>query len=368
MQINMSELYFLPALHGDAFFLHCQKGDEEGWIVLDGGPSGNAKFNPFIKLIETLPSRDLMILTHHDDDHLAGIRAYIKKHKKDNPFPVKQLWVNCARHFVFPEGGDLSANHASNLADVLKEIAETQPLQWRDYITEGYVDETIKFADIDILNPSQEILERFIPLYEEKAGYPVEKKGSDLTAQRSNYDYGICLEELAQREKQKPSEKNYGELVNMVSIAFIVRCDGLSGLMLGDCFPDQIVEALKRREFSKENKLRLDFMKVAHHGSRNNISNELLDMIDCQNYIISTNGGAAQSYHPDREAMANIICHEGRDRSKTVHLYFNYELAEIEARKNFKLFHDEEYEAFNFVIHEPKADAASNNYYVALTV
>ena len=136
----MSNLFFLPAQHGDAFFLHCQKGDEAGWIVVDGGASVNTKFNPFIKLIETLPSRDLMILTHHDDDHLTGIRSYIKKHKQENPFPVKRLWVNCARHFDFPEGGDLSANHANNLADVLKEIAETQPLQWLDYITEEYVD------------------------------------------------------------------------------------------------------------------------------------------------------------------------------------------------------------------------------------
>lgn len=140
-----------------------------------------------------------MILTHHDDDHLTGIRSYIKKHKQENPFPVKRLWVNCARHFDFPEGGDLSANHANNLADVLKEIAETQPLQWLDYIAEEYVDASIRFADIDILNPTREMMERFLPLYEGKAGFHVEAKGSDLTAQRSNDDYRISLDELSQR-------------------------------------------------------------------------------------------------------------------------------------------------------------------------
>lgn len=47
MQINMSELYFLPALHGDAFFLHCQKGDEEGWIVLERiRVRDRVKYNP----------------------------------------------------------------------------------------------------------------------------------------------------------------------------------------------------------------------------------------------------------------------------------------------------------------------------------
>lgn len=364
----MSELYFLPAQHGDALFLHCQQGKEEGWIIVDGGPNGNAKFNPFIKFIEAIPSLDLMILTHQDDDHLMGIRAYIKKHKNDNPFPVERLWVNCARHIDFPEGGDLSAPHASNLADVLGEIAKEQPLKWLDYITEGFRDDTIKFADIDILNPSQEMLERFIQLYEAKAGVPAAPQGSDLDAQRSDKDYAVSLDELAKREKEKPSERNYQHMANMVSIAFIVKCDGMSGLMLGDSFPDQIIEALKRRGFSKENKLKVDFVKVAHHGSRSNTSNELLDMIDCQNYLISTNGGAAQSYHPDREAMSNIICHEGRDRSKTVHLYFNYKLAEIEVRKHFKLFHEVEAEAYNFVIHEPTAKAVLNDFHVTLTV
>jgi hypothetical protein len=55
--------------------------------------------------------------------------------------------------------------------------------------------------------------------------------------------------------------------------------------------------------------------------------------------------------------MANIICHEGRSK-ETVHLYFNYTIMSIEARKEFKLFHEEELKDYNFEIHEPnKADA-----------
>ena len=130
----------------------------------------------------------------------------------------------------------------------------------------------------------------------------------------------------------------------------------------------RIVQALLRREYSRENKLSVDFVKVAHHGSKNNTSNELLDMIDCQNYLIPTNGGGARSYHPDREALANIICHDGRDRSKTVNLYFNYKLADIEARKHFKLFHDDEPEKYNFVIHEPDTETERNGYHVALSI
>ena len=360
----MIEVHFLPAKNGDALFLHCKKGNEEGWIIVDGGPSQNAKFNPFIKEIEDLPSLDLIVMTHQDDDHLVGIMAYINAHRGDESFPTKRLWVNCSKNMDMPGSGDLSPKKARKLADVLSEIAQRQEISWVNYITEGYNDDSIMFADIIVLNPTEDMIQRFISAYEEKAGVKNEKAGSNLRADRIDKDFEICLEALSKREKEKPSEQNYHQFANMVSIAFIIKCDEMCGLMLGDSFPDEIVNALRRRGYSKDNKLKVDFMKVAHHGSRHNISNELLDMIDCHNYLISTNGGAANTYHPDREALANILCHDGRD-DRTVHLFFNYKLSEIEANKHFRLFHEGEYEKYNFVIHEPNEETKRNKYRVS---
>lgn len=360
----MIEVHFLPAQNGDALFLHCKKGKEEGWIIVDGGPSQNAKFNPFIREIEKLPSHDLIVMTHQDDDHLVGIKAYINSHKGDDIFPSKRLWVNCSRTMDMPGSGDLSPKKASKLADILSEIAQRQEIKWIDYITEGHVDDSIKFADIDVLNPSEEMIKRFISAYEEHAGIISDEKGSDLKSDRVDKDFEISLECLSKRDKEKPSEANYHQFANMVSIAFIIKCDEMCGLMLGDSFPDEIVNALRRRGYSQDNKLKVDFMKVAHHGSRHNISNELLDMIDCHNYLISTNGGAANTYHPDREALANILCHDGRD-DKKLHLFFNYKLSEIEANKHFRLFHEGEDEKYKFKIHEPNEESKHNKYRVA---
>ena len=74
---------------------------------------------------------------------------------------------------------------------------------------------------------------------------------------------------------------------NIIMDIPIVRCDGLSALMLGDAFPNEIEAYLRGKGYSEENKLAVDFVKVSHHGSRNNISNTLLDIIDCVNYLIS---------------------------------------------------------------------------------
>ena len=80
-----------------------------------------------------------------------------------------------------------------------------------------------------------------------------------------------------------------------------------------------------------------------------NGSNELLDIIRCNHFIIPTNGEVHS--HPDRTALAHILCHPGRDLNEKVHLYFNCGLDEIV--KNAGAFLKEgEQEAWNFEIHE----------------
>ena len=353
----MSELYFLPAKYGDAFILHCKKGDEEGWIVVDGGPIKRKINSVFLQEVEKLPHIDLMVLTHHDKDHIVGIMTYVSTHQEDNPFPVKKLWVNCARHIDLAQGGDLSAPQASSLADTLMSIQKHNNIEWKESVIDGFDTSDIKFADIDVLSPNDELLKKYIAKYEEIAGVAIPEEGLSLTAQDERDDLKVSLEELAQRPKSKPNENEYSVLVNMASIVFILRCDGLSVLMLGDCFPHQIVEALIARGYSKENKVEVDFVKVAHHGSKFNISNELLELIKCRNFIIPTNGGQGDSYHPNREALANIICHPERNYGETVHLHFNYTLGSIKTKNGFALINEGEDETYNFRIHEPNEEA-----------
>jgi beta-lactamase superfamily II metal-dependent hydrolase len=65
-------------------------------------------------------------------------------------------------------------------------------------------------------------------------------------------------------------------------------------------------------------RLKIDAFKVAHHASQNNLSMELLQLLECPRYIISTNGDHFS--HPDRQAIGRIIKYGG-DRPA---LYFNY--------------------------------------------
>lgn len=357
--MNQSVLTFLPALHGDAFIIHCFKGENEGYVIVDGGPNRNPNLNPFISEVENIAHIDLMIMTHQDDDHLVGIKKYIEHHKDDVIFPVDRLWVNSARFVDMPEGHNLSAVKANSMADTLRKIGDAGKTRWTDAVCADFDTSDITFADIEVIAPSAKTLGLFFDSYEALLSQKGQEPAIDLSAsERVEKDRDIDLQTLSERGKASSDPGNYANLVNMASIAFIIRCDGLSALMLGDSFPDEVEAYLRDKGYSEENKLAVDFVKVSHHGSRNNISNTLLDIIDCVNYLIPTNGGEKRSYHPDRETLANILCHKERDRGMPAHFFFNYPLTQIERRVG-KLFQDDDAK-FNYVIHDHKNELPNN--------
>lgn len=55
-----------------------------------------------------------------------------------------------------------------------------------------------------------------------------------------------------------------------------------------------------------------------HHGSDRNLSKNLLDLIDCDRYLISTSG--ARHAHPNEITMARIFTHGGAEKE----IIFNY--------------------------------------------
>ena len=78
----------------------------------------------------------------------------------------------------------------------------------------------------------------------------------------------------------------------------------------------------------KADRLKLDALKVSHHASQNNLSTELLQLLDCPRYLVSTNGDHFS--HPDREAIGRIIKYGG-DRP-TLHFNYRSKFNEVWAR------------------------------------
>ena len=92
----------------------------------------------------------------------------------------------------------------------------------------------------------------------------------------------------------------------------------------------------------------MDYVKLAHHGSKNNISEELCSIIQANNFIISTNGGNGKTKHPDRKTIAKIVCSKYRNINQPITFWFNYSKESIEDRNGLVCTKDEE-KYFNFI-------------------
>jgi beta-lactamase superfamily II metal-dependent hydrolase len=105
---------------------------------------------------------------------------------------------------------------------------------------------------------------------------------------------------------------------NGTSIAILAKYRGRCVLLAADAHPDRLVESLRPLAAAEGRRLRLDALKLPHHGSEYNVSFELLDLVSCPRYLISTNGSYFD--HPDAMAIARVIKHGG-DHPE---LIFNY--------------------------------------------
>jgi hypothetical protein len=108
-------------------------------------------------------------------------------------------------------------------------------------------------------------------------------------------------------------------VANGSSIAFIAEFRGKGCAFLADAHMPVIERSLERLAAERgEKRLRLDAVKVSHHGSRGNTTRRFLDQIDCDTYLVSTDG--SHFGHPDDEAIERIL-----DRgAPETRLVFNY--------------------------------------------
>ena len=106
---------------------------------------------------------------------------------------------------------------------------------------------------------------------------------------------------------------------NGSSISFIIEYKNTKLLFLADSHPSVIIESLKKHYKQEEFPLQFELIKISHHGSKNNTSVELLNYIDSDKFVFSTNGLIHN--HPDNETIARIVC---RKTKFTRNLYFNY--------------------------------------------
>jgi hypothetical protein len=102
----------------------------------------------------------------------------------------------------------------------------------------------------------------------------------------------------------------------------VLEVDGVRVLFGADAHTDLLESSVERmaKELG-EQRLRVDAVKLSHHGSSSNISERLLQSIDCTHFLVSTDGKRFK--HPDAETI-ELIGKAGRADGRVPTVYFNY--------------------------------------------
>src|SRR5262249_55812253 len=88
-------------------------------------------------------------------------------------------------------------------------------------------------------------------------------------------------------------------------------------LLTGDARGDYIVEGLEDAGYLKEGRYSVDILKLPHHGSSRNCTEDLFKAVEAAHYVISANG---KYDNPDTDTLCLIAEVRGEASDFTVHM------------------------------------------------
>ena len=324
----------LPALHGDCLLVEYGDARRTRRMLIDGGPIG--AFSALQQRLNALPAGDkrfeLMVLSHVDTDHVDGL-VRLFANPKPWPFVVKDVWFNGWRHLEQAHGllGGKQGEYFSALLSRRLDagcwngafggaavvVQDDKPLP--ECTLAGGM-------KLTLLSPTMSKLNKMRDAWRKDIGAAMEPGDLEaawaLLATQKRYlpGQGLLggspdLDALLQKQSKPDNSAANGS-----SIAFLAEFAGKSCLFLADAHPDAVCASLQRLlKACGLKRLTVDAVKIAHHGSKSNINDELMTLIDAPRFLFSTNG--AQFGHPDQEAVSRVISHSVHDQPA---LYFNY--------------------------------------------
>lgn len=360
-----------PASEGDSILVSTESSN----VLIDAGLSEtyHTSIKPrLLELARDFKKLDLFVVTHIDEDHIEGAIELLTENGENSDsriIDILQVWHNSYRHLQFDkearigafekeilrgiissgkntvgstsnESKEISAKQGSSLASLLlagnyswNESFQNKAVQSK---TEEKVQIKINDISLTLVSPDSNKLKR---LETKWRGYLQQKKLNFVFSQDKIFDDAfefvlLNSNNISEEDVHKPISSAYPKFDDLIteekatdrsitngsSIAFVMEAAGKKILFLGDAHPDIIIKQLENMDRNEHNRVYFDLVKISHHGSDKNTSLELLKLIDCSKFIISTDG--KKHGHPALSTFAKII-HESCGRPLEV--YCNYQ-------------------------------------------
>ena len=317
----------LPARYGDCLLLTLESDDGAVRLLVDGGPSTVFKnfLQPRLEKERVALSLDradpllieAVMVSHVDEDHILGILDLLgamrqaDDRSKPRPYDVKFLLHNSLDSLLDEgEGGGARALRRETILaglggeEALRQIRpnfnHTALLVLQSY-PQGSRLATLAAALSVKRNPPDE---RTI-MYKQKPrvmhlGDAVLK----IIGPREDEVTELRKEWLAHKKGAKSDADLAAYLddtaPNLSSIVVLLECRGKKVLLTGDARGDKILEGLDAAGMLGALPLRVDILKLPHHGSINNVGQDFFQKIHADHYIASGDGTYG---NPDKETL-----------------------------------------------------------------
>ncbi len=317
-------LTMYPGSDGDALALRWGPTDAPRHAVIDLGRTKD--YRRLRSWLTETGRIDLLVFTHIDADHIEGAMPMVAE--PTAPFDPSEVWFNAHHHLRQArnrrdEHEVLSVLQGEKLSDGLARFGWAWNMRFgggpvSTDSAEGAAPIDMHGLRITLLSPDDASLSALERDWDKalranalRRGDPDEAPSTPEGLERLST---IDVEALARRP-YRPDRKT----PNGSSIAFLAEYEGRSVMLAGDAHSDVLTTRIRALGYSTDNRLKVDLFKLSHHGSSANLSTDLLTLIDCTRFAISTD--ASRHGFPDPETIARILKADP-DREKT--FYFNF--------------------------------------------
>jgi beta-lactamase superfamily II metal-dependent hydrolase len=331
----------IDAAHGDAILVRYQgtKGFQQV-ILVDAGPksANDEKGNAYVpyekrvipRLLEIKEERDqkpadeeirageaavavdLVVCTHIDDDHIAGVERLYgclsgngRCADDGEKVEAKRLWFNSFSKLM----GEVSIEDA-----VVEQLSVSQGEHLTSFaqaagatinqgapgqlVAVGQLPKGFAPAAVTITNPDRKALEKLKKTWLAD----VKTKGKKAAAEPSATGGEVKI-------------RADTSAANLSSIVMLIEVFGRKILLTGDQRGDHVLEGLIKTKKAKAGKLHVDILKVPHHGAIGNNQKEFVAAVTADTYVFSANG---KDQNPDPPVLAMYAAEARKDRKFTM--------------------------------------------------
>lgn len=324
----MTELHFLPAAGGDFLWLRFGTlADKMHNIIIDSGyRSCFLDFNAVLRsLVGAKETIDAIVLTHTDDDHIGGFLCWLESSGAENA-SIERIYFNTGRGISgyvgdgrkvqksyfedsiqgTPSNGNYSVRSTCSILELLHKKKLLDRLS--PYSVAGNPPVALPCgASMRFISPSEKTALEFGKLWRTAEKKTVVNYGGAGKNDGPWDDLDTLME-----QKEPPDSS----VSNGASLAFLFDFADTHLAFLGDAHADVCAEGLRALGYTPERPYPADLVKLSHHGSACNLSDELLALLASGRFLVST---APDKYKKTQKAAVAHLLHF----RETVELYFN---------------------------------------------